>query len=940
MKRLFIILFFFSSLTLLHAQNGQIKIQPKNSVTPQVEPRNTLSLVLEISNVSGSKLHLKTQLRLPDGWRQLFECPPLSLAPGQMKTQLVNLFIPEQTLAGKHTAELEIINESNGKILASQRYDIEVLPLVNIEVSVNKAPPYVIDGEDISAVFMYYNRSNTAVDLVAEVKSSSQFGHVLGGEMVKKIHLQSGERKEIPVTLKTPGYLQDTSELFLRLENRLSSVFPENAVFKVRFPLKTSMRLTIFPAVSRNKPEYHTFPAQITLSHSEQFWSEWESENFVEFKGEGYLDENHEHHLSFLLRKDLSIPDMPLYSANDHYSMAYDYKSFSLLAGHNSYSVSPLLAENINSIGAKADLGLNNFCISSWILEYPAYDKSETGYGLGFGYSVPNSLYPENYKYRAKMNVYEKHQESMTVGVLQQFRPTPASDLLLEVAAGTSDQDDWFSDPVFSAIMKSTWKPENADLRLDISWAEPGFTGWFNDRFKIDSQASVSLFNKKLRLLGGFTWTVENLDLDETIEDTYSIIRGMFGIRLYWLKPRGDIFLRCIVENKADRINLSETDTLQTKLNLSVNQRFDRLKINAGGEFQIDFDRNSDEYEFRQSYSAGGTYAMNSSINGIMEIGFQENDGEDIKYDRFDFTTGVEGERGRWKWSAGITNRYTFNDWEFSYMDLTLSGSSAWTFRGNHKIESQFQLYIPLDKADDTPEVSLSLEYSMPVEVPIAKKKNVGSLSGFILNQVDNTPIEGTIVRAAGKTVITDKKGSFVLNSLPAGEYFLELKTADLKEHMIPDLPQPILFNIENGKITKLEIEMVQSASVSGQILIYGYPEIRSGVMKTDENTDVADEYIETGTMNGMLVELKNGDEVRRMYTNNQGKFEFKDIRPGTWTLSANPAVLTDRQYLEQPSVKVQLLQGAQKQIILRVLPKKTEIKEMRQGGTLQLENP
>ena len=101
----------------------------------------------------------------------------------------------------------------------------------------------------------------------------------------------------------------------------------------------------------------------------------------------------------------------------------------------------------------------------------------------------------------------------------------------------------------------------------------------------------------------------------------------------------------------------------------------------------------------------------------------------------------------------------------------------------------------------------------------------------------------------------------------------------------------------------------------------------------TSSNEDL--NVVESHGLANVTVELKNGSEIRRTDTDNQGGFVFEELRPDKWTLSISSDNLPEYHSLEQDTFELELKPGQKEEISAKVLPMKRRIHIITEPQTL-----
>ena len=109
--------------------------------------------------------------------------------------------------------------------------------------------------------------------------------------------------------------------------------------------------------------------------------------------------------------------------------------------------------------------------------------------------------------------------------------------------------------------------------------------------------------------------------------------------------------------------------------------------------------------------------------------------------------------------------------------------------------------------------------------------------------------------------------------------------------------------------------------------------------MTVFDSAQIRDNGTGTGTA-GIRVAIKSRSETLFAVSDHAGRFEFRDIRPGQWTLSADTTCLPANQYLDiDPSV-LEVHPGGQARPHIRVMTRKRVIRMMQQQDVFIEELP
>ena len=71
-------------------------------------------------------------------------------------------------------------------------------------------------------------------------------------------------------------------------------------------------------------------------------------------------------------------------------------------------------------------------------------------------------------------------------------------------------------------------------------------------------------------------------------------------------------------------------------------------------------------------------------------------------------------------------------------------------------------------------------------------------------------------------------------------------------------------------------------------------------------------------------------------FSDEYGRFVFEGLRPGSWELRVLDANIPENFQVETPVLQIDLQPAAEKDVHIRVVPRKRRIKMLQQGGVLQ----
>lgn len=152
--------------------------------------------------------------------------------------------------------------------------------------------------------------------------------------------------------------------------------------------------------------------------------------------------------------------------------------------------------------------------------------------------------------------------------------------------------------------------------------------------------------------------------------------------------------------------------------------------------------------------------------------------------------------------------------------------------------------------------------YTIPLDIPVAKRRDIGSVSGLVLDPFSRIPIPGVVINIGGERIMTSSQGAFCMQGLLPGTYELRVDILP-PSHVLQNL-DPMQITIVGGQDTRVQVAAVPAASVTGDL---------------QTESDVIPR--------GCKVILSNMDSPESFVsrTNREGHFAFYHLRPGRWQL-------------------------------------------------------
>ncbi|MBN1398285.1 MAG: SPOR domain-containing protein, partial [Bacteroidetes bacterium] len=215
-------------------------------------------------------------------------------------------------------------------------------------------------------------------------------------------------------------------------------------------------------------------------------------------------------------------------------------------------------------------------------------------------------------------------------------------------------------------------------------------------------------------------------------------------------------------------------------------------------------------------------------------------------------------------------------------------------------------------------ENAYSLEYEIPIGLPIKRLTSIGQLRGSVLDE-DGKGVANVLINIGDNKTLTDRNGLFSFGALKPGTAYLSVDKASIGFERITDKPMPLELAIKGGEEQTLVLRVARSITIAGEVILFGSKQ--TGILDT---TTVIEEL---GGRAGVFLEISSSTETHRRVSDSRGKFQFSDIRPGEWVFKVIGGDIPAYHTITPESVNIKLLPGERKDIRIEIKPRRRTIK-------------
>lgn len=903
------------------------------AVSPKLQdaaPGYILSLSFLVTNRSDGEEEFVEALQLPPGWQAITPAGSFRLRPGEATTRLVAFQVPRGAPAGRYEVTYGVRSQRDYAIQDADTVTVAVLPVTKLALLLEEKPESVIAGETYQVKLRLVNQSNVELKVKLEVGSEEKYPAKIEPT---EVTLTAGQSVPLLVTVQTDPQERRPRTHYVRV--KAQGVETDNGEVTAGI----TVGVEIIPRVSGELDAYHRLPLELTLRVNGE---DGDSALQVEARGEGTLDEAGTQRVEFLFRAP-DTQDKGTFGLRDEYWFNYFTDELGVRLGDQGYGLSRLTSYYRYGRGLGVDF-------------HPPDSPTLFGaYYLDERWAIPDrqegGLYVArrvNDRVLTRLNFLRRERDGWNGyaalddtlwSVEAETKPREDMNLQVEYARCDSDRDQGGGEEAY----RVEWDGrigQRGYYRAAKFHADPDYYGYYHD--SDHSYASLS-YPLVPRLQGHVSYNryESNLDLRpengtgqrETLWQAganYSLDRG------WYLSLDYDDFERY------DRLTPAQFDYREEAFRLGVGRSAEKYSFRVevrGGDQE---DRLTGDSETVWNYNFFTTYRPRRDAFFTLYAGF--GDDEALSGSRLLGASNNLGASVAWQPLPDLALDFWYTKYGFDSGDRP--ESDQYSFRLRQRLPNSHE--IALQARHNTRELwasetSYELAYTIPLSLPVSRKKTVGSIRGRVYDAeaVTRAGVAGAILRINQATAVTNHAGEFVFPSVAPGTYQIYVDRASIGLDRVTEQKLPLTVQVVAGEVAQVEIGVVPAATVSGRVLVMPANSNNNGNPDTPNNPNGAFVIGEPGNNNArreptglanVLVELANGQEVLRRVTDHKGEFLFEGLRPGSWRLKVYDHNLPAYHHLETPEQDLTLEPGQSAEITVRVLPKARQIRFIDEG--------
>ena len=917
---------------LAEAKDSGFEARLTSAKLVELTPGKIVTASVLVANHTARDEECFEQLILPENWRKIApQDLPFTLPAGGEEVRLVAIAVPATATAGRFEIAYNVQSLRDPSLADSINFAAVILSISKLELVVEEKPSVVVAGDDFEARLRLVNRGNSAARVALSVKSSPEESATVESPALT---LESGASQTFRVHAKTDAKSQRRISQVLNIK-----AVAESATNGAPIQAAQTVVVEVIPRVTGDSDPYVRLPVLWRVVASAETGKDLGAQ--TELSGAGKLDEAGKDKIDFLFRGPDLQPNST-FGLRDEYRISLYDPLFDLHAGDRSYGLSPLTERNAYGRGAQFDLhadpktGLGVYYVES---RWQQDDFNEIGTYLRHDFSDILSV---------KGNFLEKNGHSffLTNGVparLYSIEPRlhlgKRLDLGLEYGLSDSDLGFGANSDAYRADFRGQLF-DRVNYAVERVHADPKYLGYFSDSDATHGSLTFPIYEKLRGSLSANQYE-SNLKLNSA---RGSVANREFTYRpgiLYTLPFKTDLSLEYQAVRREDALLPATFDFQEQSARLGLGHSFGKISLQTFVEQgrQDDFLRRENGHV--QRYSVSGYYRPTPRQSYSLVTTFGS--GRFASASDWQQTYGASAQ-WKVKESTTVNVQYARNEYNsiMNRQQDTASATVSHTFPNRHNVALSGR-WIRSSTAKER-EMSVLVTYSIPLSVPFARKTSIGVIKGrvFDAEKGRSFPLARVILRANELTAVTDRSGQFVFPALKPGTYVLQVDPSSIGLDRVTTELFPARVDVKKGATTTIDVGVINAGSVTVKLARMAAPSGKGLAILLENSNEAsvggrtnhtaAAALVETGGLEGGLIELSDGREVVRQVTDRLGIARFERLRPGRWAVAVYDNNLPDFHYVETPKTKIELGSTEQKAITVRILPRKRQIQFIDQG--------
>lgn len=859
------------------------------------------TMYFEVENTLVNKMNLVDSLILPDSWSVLTS--KKAVIDGTITRYSFTVCTSRNNVSGEYFMSFKLI--SGKSTIGYKRVSVFVEEVSNLEIINLTQHEYVQEGDAVLSRFMIQNSGNRP----EKVRLKTSRGEILGNKEFYSIEPDSSLKvyvqQVIPVTEQ--NFWQTTADL---------SVYSENQ----EAPIISFISIPVYSSRIKKGDKYLRFPVDVGSGYFQyNFGKEVVSAFQYYASGNGFLDFDNKNHLSFSVRGPNQF-NFPAVGSTDDYALSYGYKEkFKITVGDYLLRLNNLMEFGRYGRGVKIDQRFNKISTSIFYQKARFFPNQKDAFGGSIKYNFTDRT-------SISLNLISKNltlpNNSFTSNIIGTSIDVKKDNFLLETEIALGEAESKLSVGLYNKFYVRFGKFQ---INNELVYADKNFHGFYNNSWLFVNGVNYAL-SKKISLGINTNFSRTNPSLDANVYSFSPFAKTYLGFISYQPNPKNSFTLNFINQEREDRQKPSKFHYKEDLGNLSYMLNSDKFSLNTQSRYGFSQNLLSDD-SLSKNLSFSNLIQPSVRIRPWMWIGAYLEHQHTRKFtvnnslQNLVYYGGSLRVNVKQNLNVSILYRNNYSPDQFFEQRTFLDASLNYESKHHQFSFSGGQVFLPNVPDSYQNTMFFSVKYILKLNLPIAKNKKLGTISGEVLGMNNDISREGIMVQLGEKRFLTDASGKFYFKDLVPDDYFL--KIISNKTGLISTTKFPMLVNVRADSTSKINVAFIKTGGVVGKINF----EYKSNVHQV----------VDTEKVPMVLVTLYNDKESYTTQMNSRNEFSFKEMKPDSWKIKiyipGNQPLFT----IQNPEQSLEIESDQLKEVNFKIQPTERKIYFSNQNYNISL---
>ncbi len=848
-------LLLYKCLLLFNFLSNDIVLDIVKSPTEFVPGKHHVVMV-RVTNNSNTAVEPELNFKLPKDWAIVSKSSANNIKSKGKKLFICSISVPNKTPYG--TYDFDVILTTKQGLQISKTIKAPIKKVHQIRIDILKKPEYLKHEKNYTCTYLLKNEGN----INEKISLSSSRGNILD-ENIR--HLPMNSTTQVVVEQAVP---QD----IIQMQTTINDVIVK--LTEIDSMVSKSTSIKVYPNSNKKADLYHKYPLKTKLSYL-SFKNGTQTTEVLQYEliGKGYLDKTNLHYLGLNLR-GTNKPHYTRYETYNRFSLQYEYLKTEIKLGDVSLNFSRLLEQLRLGKGMVFTKEFDRFRLQTFANKTTFLPEIDHQIGIGIDFIIAKNCVGHA-KSIHRYYSYGLKTASTSIGAL--FKK---EDISISAELGMSVRNDSIK---FGGVLDFFVKKKGFHISSSVLKTQQDFEGYYNNSTSIHTNTGV-LLTRKINASASINYSLLNPKADSIILQVAPFVQN-YATGLHYIHSRKQkhSLLFNYLENKdrseqqkfhfREKVLKYGYKYISRKFNLHFNQH-----VSKTTNLLADTDRQTGN-------SIGSSFFTNYVMHSIFKVGCSIDYSYTNRYSQvatqylFYGLQIAYNDLSKWSLMLNYNNDYPLE--ELYKADSFLSLNASYKPNSQHEISITTRLNSPLEKVESR-NIFTNINYTMDLNVPISKDRNVGSVFGNIQSENPRNR-KDIVIQIDGYSTITDKEGNYQFRNLKAGKHFLSIDYSSVSENLISLQKLPLEINIEPKDKIELNFKLVSPSKITGKVNYRKSKQIQDDKFKNKMPQLVI--KLEKYNEDGSLPDQENSDVSLTLTDPNKGTFHFNQVKPGKYLL-------------------------------------------------------